>query len=172
MGAIIRESVTVDPISSERIDTTGAIHRYNFGWVKIHRMVGGTPPAGTVVESSVTGISGMDNIFSEVTTQEIFPPSLETPDAYTVSDPEGVKVTSFFKNGIKKRTMIRTRPIGVSEILVLGQAEFSIVENKVYAGSFGPGAIMAPAGSGVQAAEGGVTITAANGIVTETKIKG
>ncbi len=171
MSVIIRESVSLDPISSERMDTTGAIHRYNFGWIKLHRVVGGAPGGGEIIESSITGISGVNTMFEETASQELLPPSLETPDVQGAVVVSGVGVTSFYKNGIKKRTMVRSRAIGSSEILLLGQSSFSIVEDKIYADAFGPGLQLTP-GSDVQAAEGGVTITAANGIVTQTKIKG
>ena len=169
----IRESITLDPITTERLDTMGNIHRYNFGWVKTHKIVGDGSPVGQVVDSSTTGISGMAMAFSENTAQEILPPALETPDvAPTTQMASSIVMGSFFKVGIKMRSMVRARAIGTSEILIMGQQAYAINETKEYADAIGNPAAPASPASGVEAAEGGVTITIANGVNTKTLIKG
>ena len=123
---IIRESITLDPISSERMDVMGNIHRYNFGWVKTSKIVGGpdtkTKPGVMVVDQSTTGISGDKNVFDDKTTQEVLSPSLDTPEVKhsTVMD-KGITLHTFYRFGIKHRTMVRTRAVGKSKILQLGE---------------------------------------------------
>lgn len=170
---IIRESITVDPISAERLDTQGNVHRYNFGWIKTIRQVGGSTPSGTLVEQSETALAGVHIIYEEFTTQSVLPPSLETPDvASSVAMTESRKVGSFQKVGQKYRAMVRARAIGSAEILVLGMQQFSVQETKEYANAIGnPSEASLPAPD-VSAAEGGLTITSANGIQTVTTIKG
>ena len=180
MSSTIRESITLDPISSERIDTTGAIHRYNFGWVKTQKIVAdgfgdGTDDGSgnaTVVDQCTTGLSGVGKAFKETTTQEILPPKLETPDVdpdTTMSD--GIKMGTFFKFGIKMRTLVRTRAIGKPEVIVMGQQGYSIYESKNYADAIGSNSSKTFKDT-IEAAEGGITITVANGVKTTTKIKG
>ncbi len=173
MSYTVRESITVDPITAERMDVMGSIHRYNFGWVKTHRIVGAGAGEGQLIETSVTGISGMAQTFVETVYQEILPPSLETPDvaANTVMS-QPVKVGSYFKYGMKMRTMIRAKAVGTSEIIVMGSQGFSIDEEKEYADAVGAGGGTPGNNNGPEAAEGGITISVANGVLTKTTIKG
>ena len=169
----IRESITLDPISAERLDTMGNIHRYNFGWVKTQKIVGGGDPSGEVVDTSTTGISGMSKVFAETTAQEILPPSLETPNISPNTEmAASIRISSFFKHGIKMRSMVRARAIGMSEIIIMGSQAYSINETKEYADALGRDSIYEPPSPGREAAEGGMTITIANGVSTETLIKG
>lgn len=171
--ATIRESITLDPISTERLDTMGNIHRYNFGWVKTQKIVGDGDPSGEVVDSSVTGISGMSTIFSETTAQEILPPSLETPDVSpNTSMYSSIKINSFFKYGIKMRAMVRARAVGMSELVIVGMQPYAINETKEYADAIGVESGYEPPEPENEAAEGGMTITIANGVNTKTLIKG
>jgi len=172
MSDIVRESVVVTPISSERMDVTGAVHRYNFGWIKIHRVVGGDPGDGEVIESTSTGISGMSRVFDENVTEEILPPSLETPDVTGSVSATGISVSTFYKIGIKKRAIVRTRAAAPAELIILGALPFSIMEDKLYADAIGNGSEAPTPEGGPESADGGVTITAANGVITTTKIKG
>ena len=169
---IERENISLTPISTERIDTTGAIHRYNFGWVKTHKIIGEEIPQGVIIDQSTTGLSGVDRVFSESTTQEILPPGFETPDVETKAEMQpGVETGTFFKFGIKKLSFIRTRAIGESEVKILGQQGYKINETKYYADAVGEGELTS-FGDDIEAVDNGITITAANGTKTTTTIKG
>jgi len=174
MSLIIRESINVDPITTERLDTMGNIHRYNFGWLKTHTIVGDSPePDGVTLNSAQTGISGMERTFTEVTAQSILPPSLETPEVTaSTSMNDGISVGSFYKSGVKFRAMIRSRAIGTSEIIVMGQQTYGIQERKHYADAMGRTDDSSMPNPETETAEGGVTISIANGIKTTTEIKG
>jgi hypothetical protein len=171
----IRESITLDPISSDRMDTAGKIHRYNFGWIKTHKIVGGPQPGGVLVESAKTGISGMEQVYDEYTAQSILPASLEVPTVSSNTEMASPRVSlnTFFRRGTKYRTLVRSKAIGVSTIITLGSQNFAIEEKKVYADAVGSGGGDAPPDDPTpQAADGGITITVANGVETTTTIKG
>ena len=173
MSVNIRESVTVDPISTERLDIAGNIHRYNFGWVKTTRIVGGLIGDGEIVETSNTSIAGVTHQFLENVTQEILPPSLETPDVTANTIMVAPKtVASFQKVGIKKRAMVRARAVGNSELIIIGSQQFGIAEEKEYAQAVGSPSSAAVPDPAVAAGEGGMTISVANGVLTKTRIKG
>ena len=86
---------------------------------------------------------------------------------------EGVKFNTFYRFGIKYRTMVRTRAVGKSKILQLGKQPYSVVEKKEYADAMGSSKddLSLPA-IAYQAAEGGINISIANGVKTVTTIKG
>ena len=170
--AIERENISLTPIYTERIDTTGAIHRYNFGWVKTHKIIGDMPPDGTIIDQSITGLSGVARLFKEITAQEILPPSLDTPQVETKTKMEGdFETGTFFKFGTKQNSMIRTRAIGKSEVIIFGQQGYKINEKKHYANAIGQGTVES-FGDDIEAVDNGITITAANGTKTTTTIKG
>jgi len=156
-------------------------------------VVGGEDdPDGEIVSSTTTGISGVDTVFKERESQSILPPSLETPDTEQMAEIQnGLTFDTFYRKGTKKRSTIRTKAIGNSDILVLGEQQFSIEEKKTYADSVGnenddsststdsdnntddnSDSNSASDSTDIQAAEGNYTITIANGVATKTKTKG
>jgi len=171
---VIRKNQTVTPLTTERLDVIGCIHRYNFGWLNTVSTVGdgggGGGGGGTVVETATVGLAGMNGSFSEVTTQEILPPSFNTPG---VGAPGG-GVSSFCKTGSKTRAVIRTRGYGGTTMVVLGTVPYSQTENKIYAGAKGAGGGGGGGcgGGGGGGADGGITVVSANGVTTVTTIKG
>ena len=172
--AVIRESVTIDPISTEELDIEGNIHRYNFGWMVTRTIVGGSNEGGIVVESSSTGIAGNASVFEESVTQTILPPSITLPEGVgTVTSMDGgVELGTYYKFGTKKRTYTKSRVFGTSELVVMGESAYSITENKIYANSSGGGVTISPGAGGGAHADGGAQYVAANGVMTITDIKG
>lgn len=171
--ATIRESVTVEPITSEELDIAGNIHRYNFGWMVTRSIVGGGGGGGDgiVVEHTTTGISGIGSPFQEIVTQQILPPSLTTPMVGAETEmSSGIVVGSYYKTGTKRRMYTKAKVFGTSELIVMGENQFSVIENKVYADAAGGGNQIDPSGGG--GADGGVTISVANGVQTITHIRG
>ncbi len=178
MSNIVREAITVDPIASEELDINGNIHRYNFGWMVTRTIVaveGASPISGTVTERTTTGISGNNKIFNEIVSQEILPPSLDLPEDIAVETEmvDAVSVGTYYRYGRKSRTYTKSRVFGTSEIVVMGETPFAILEVKEYADAMGPGAPAPTVGGDSPAhADGGAQYTIANGVKTITDIKG
>jgi len=171
--SIIRENITVTPVTTERIDTVGAIHRYIFGWTVQHTITSfdSTMPDGIIVDSSSVLVQGYDRQMNEVTGISILPPSLEVPDVSANTGISGVKVVSFVKEGEKARVYTRIRVSGDNELIEYGLSPYSVYETKSYADAMGDGQSDGGGAEG-EGAEGGIIVTAANGVLTETKMKG
>ena len=161
----------LDPISYEELDINGYIHRYNFGWLLSETIVGGSPSGGLVVENTTTMIAGTAGAFNETLSQSILPPSIDMPAINGISMNSGIVVGSYSRVGSKKRTYTRNRVFGTSELIVMGESQFAVGENKIYADAIGGGGTEVSVGGGVLA-DGGAQITAANGVMTITEIKG
>lgn len=188
MGDIIRESATMDPISVERVDMDQNIHRFNFGWMvrRVVVSIGDTEVDGIQTENSLTQISGTSHVYNEQVTEEILPAKLEIPEGgdgefitTTIDDPLTLK--TYTKNGNKIRTAVRSHIFGGSEIIALGSSQFNIVEKKSYADAIGDGDKdeqkgLEPDENDVpdtkETADGGGQVTAANGVLTVTKVQG
>jgi len=171
--SIIRENITVTPITSERVDTTGAIHRYVFGWTVQHTITSfdGTAPDGTLVDSSAVMVQGYERPMSEMTSIKILPPTLEVPDVEANTDINGVEVASFVKEGEKTRVYTRVRVNGNNEVVEYAAAPYGVYETKEFADAMGNDWTFGERDP-TSAAEGGVIVTAANGVLTKTKMKG
>ena len=184
---MIREFITVDPISAERMDLAGSIHRYNFGWIKTVRSVtvagkekpqepGEPDDPGDdkklTTETSDTQISGFSKKLSETVVQEVLPPSLTVPEVIpSTTMHDGYELTTYARKGTKKRLITRVRPFGTSKLIPLGDFPFAVIEDKEYADAISGAEtpVVAPDSS---IADGGVTVSIANGIKTYTTIKG
>jgi hypothetical protein len=173
---MIREFITVDPISSERMDNSGAIHRYNFGWIKTQRLIAIDPQEGegVAVEKSLTAVSGYDSPLNEVVYQEVLPPSLQVPQEIKTRThmENSIRVPTYSRIGVKTRLLTRVMPMGGTELVETGKVAFSVVENKEYADAIGESAPELKIIEEVAAGDSAMTISVANGIKTSTKIKG
>ncbi len=177
MSKIVRETASVEPISSEELDIEGNIHRYNFGWMVTRNMVtmggqGSIP--GFITEATVTNISGNDKTFYEVVTQEILPPSLDLPANVSTNTQmeSSILIPTYVRTGRKKRSYTKASVFGVSKIVEMGETPFAVIESKEYANAIG-GGISVPTTSEVSNhADGGAQYTIANGVKTMTDIKG
>ena len=180
--SIVRETATVDPMSSEELDIEGNIHRYNFGWMVTRTIVSlddGTSIEGDIVEETITGISGNDKIFYEKVSQEILPPGINTPTGVELNTDmeDSASFETYFRFGRKKRVYTKAQIFGTSKIVTMGESQFSINESKEYANviatSETPSVPSAPANDeNVTHADGGARYTIANGVKTMTDIKG
>lgn len=174
----VRETIMVDPISSEELDIEGNIHRYNFGWMVTRTMVSLKSEIeipGTVTEETTTGISGSEQVFYEKVSQEILPPSLDLPtDIETSTEMESsISVGTYFRYGRKKRVYTKALVFGTSELIAMGESPFSMSEQKEYADAMGPGSPTPEhKGGETMHADGGAQYTVANGVKTMTDIKG
>lgn len=174
--ADFREQITLDPISSERMDCAGNIHRYNFGWLETKTIVGekALPPSGAntaLIETSTTRIAGQSISFEESVVQIMHPASLKKPKiSSNISMTNSIDITTYTKVGTKYRTMIRSRASGKSELIGLGSNDFALIETKSYAGAIGTGAVVNPAVE--EYSDSGASIVVANGVKTETQLKG
>ena len=173
--SIIREVANLTPISSERVDTNGNIHRYNFGWNLQRTLVhtGEEKISGTVVDKSTVLIQGYDQEMIEESSIELLPPSLQTPDVkISTTQESAVKVGSYYKEGVKKRVYTRIAVSGKNKIIEYATTPYSLTESKEYADAIGKGDGFSPPTPEREAAEGGAIISAANGVITKTIIKG
>ena len=175
---MVRETVMIDPISSEELDINGNIHRYNFGWMVTRTAVSLSADMslpGVITEETTTGISGNNKVFHEKVSQEIYPPSLDLPSDVSVMTgmDSSITVGTYYRFGRKKRLYTKSRVFGTSEIVPMGESPFSVSEQKEYANAIGPGS-PAPSHSGGETshADGGAQYTVANGVKTMTDIKG
>lgn len=175
---VIRRNKTITPISAERIDVAGNIHRYNFGWLSTDTTVGGGTSqggggGGVVVESATVKVTGTDVEYNEKTVQEVLPPSFSAPSPDASMG--GLTLNTFCKTGTKVRSIVRARAAGESTIVALGSTAYSLKESKTYAGAKGGGGEQSSCegeGGGAEYADGGSTVIFANGVQTVTEIKG
>lgn len=172
--SIIRESLDITPIITERVDMELQIHRYNFGWVQRHTVVGDGPVTGEITEASSTMMTGVGRAFAEMTGQTLLPPSLEVPEATGFTGTIGIEIGTYSKIGSRGRVSIRTHILGEPSMNVMGFVDFSVIENKTYNSMVGsPNAIpVDPPAPPIPNGGGGIRLDAAGGVQTKTIITG
>ena len=175
MSKMVREMINLDPLAGERMDNSGAVHRYNFGWVKTHRLVGLDMESqdGVKVEDTITSVSGYSVALDEQVWQDILPPSLELPEVEASTGmSDGYELATYTRIGEKTRVYTKVKPFGGSEIVEMGKIPFSVVENKEYADAIKGDGNPLDVSPEVAAADSGTTIVIADGVKTETKVRG